>query len=261
MNRIKHLIYSEFKFVLALLIITSFISCRNQKSSDSVIIASTSWTAAFAEAAGAKNVKVLAPFEMQHPSEYEIKPGDIPSVMNARLIIYGGYESMVKRLEHGLNLDKNCMLRIDTGYDMATIEKSIMSIALKLGTEKEAEKNINEIRTLFRNARGQLMKKGLNNANVLVHFFQQSMIRELGLNQVAVFGPAPPEARQIVEFAGKDVDMIIDNAHNPVGISIREVLPEAHYLSLLNFPGEYNTRTLSDVIRYNFEKILNYKIN
>lgn len=257
MNWFKLLKDSAIKFILPAVIFASFSSCKNQRQSEVLIIASTSWTAAFAEAAGAKNVKVIAPFEMQHPSEYEIKPGDIPSIMNAGLIIYGGYEIMVKRLKQGLNIDDKRLLRIDTSYDMAAIENSVMSIARKLGTEETAVKNIDEIRTLYEDARKQLNVKELNDANVLVHFFQQSMINELGLNTVAVFGPAPPEARQIVELANKEVDMIIDNGHNPVGTSLKEVLPRASYLLLLNFPGENKTRTLSDVIRYNLNQILN----
>jgi len=60
------------------------------------VIASTSWVQAFAIAAGAKNVVTIAPFELQHPPEYEIKPSDLLAVQHASLIVYSGYEKFAK---------------------------------------------------------------------------------------------------------------------------------------------------------------------
>lgn len=38
-----------------------------------VVVASSSWTGAIAEAAGADEVRVLAPFELKHPPEYDYR--------------------------------------------------------------------------------------------------------------------------------------------------------------------------------------------
>ena len=219
------------------------------------VVATNAWTAAFAEAAGAKNVTVLAPFQMQHPTEYELRPGDIPRVMKADLIVYAGYETMLDRMRKGLHIDESKMLQIDTRYDLPTLRKSIMKIAEKLGTAEQAEANLQQIETTITKAKETLKSDGLLNKPVLVHFFQQPLAKELGLKIAGVFGPAPPEALQIAEMAKTDAVLIIDNAHNPVGKPLQEVLPGAQLVSLLNFPGAHDTKTLMDVIRYNVEQL------
>ncbi|MEN6381870.1 MAG: hypothetical protein ABFC86_01185 [Rectinema sp.] len=67
-------------------------------SQEQLVIASTSWVQAYATAAGAKNIKTIAPFELQHPPEYEIKPSDLVAVQNASLIVYSSYERFAKKL-------------------------------------------------------------------------------------------------------------------------------------------------------------------
>jgi hypothetical protein len=44
---------------------------------EAAIIASTSWVAAIADAAGAQNIRILAPVKLCHPPEYELKPSDL----------------------------------------------------------------------------------------------------------------------------------------------------------------------------------------
>ena len=60
---------------------------------EQLVIASTSWVQAYAVAAGGKNIVTIAPFELQHPPEYEMKPSDLIAVQNASLIVYSSYES------------------------------------------------------------------------------------------------------------------------------------------------------------------------
>lgn len=219
------------------------------------VVATNAWTAAFAEAAGAKNVTVLAPFQMQHPTEYELRPGDIPRVMKADLIVFAGYETMIDKMRKGLHVDESKMLQIDTRYDLPTIRKSIMKIAERLGTKEQAEANIQQIETVIDEAKETLKKDGILNKPVLVHFFQKPLAKELGLQVAGVFGPAPPEARQIGDMSKTNAMLIIDNAHNPVGKPLKEVLPDAQLVSLLNFPGTHHTKTLLDVIRYNVQQL------
>ncbi|GET28731.1 hypothetical protein SD074_09330 [Prolixibacter sp. SD074] len=147
------------------------------------------------------------------------------------------------------------MLQIDTRYDIPTIRKSIMKIAERLGTTEQAETNIRQIATVINQAKETLMEDGILNMPVLVHFFQKPMAKELGLQVAGVFGPAPPEARQIADMAKTHAVLIIDNAHNPVGKPLKEVLPDAQLVSLLNFPGTHQTKTLLDVIRYNVQQL------
>ena len=230
-------------------------SCKSNPLPGNGVVATTAWTAAYALAAGAENISVLATYEMAHPSEYELRPGDIRRLANADLIIYAGYEVMMHQMKTGLEIPDEKLLLISTSYNFAEIEESVMTIAKKLGTEQIAVKNIEEIRQLFDKARSVVQDTGLDTVPALVHYFQKSFALETGINPIGIFGPAPPEPKQILSLSNSSAVIIIDNAHNPVGGSLREIMKDAHYTMLLNFPGLYDTRTIADVITYNIEQL------
>jgi zinc transport system substrate-binding protein len=239
-----------------LLISCCSVSCNSKPSPATEVIATTSWTAAYALAAGATNVSVLAPYEMVHPSEYELRPGDISRLSKANLIVYAGYEVMVDQIKSGLKITEGKMLKISTSYNFAEIEESVLQIAKRLGTEQIAKKNLDEIKQLLSNGRIDVQKRGLDKEKILVHFFQESFARELGINPTVIFGPAPPEPKQILEMAQTNAVLILDNIHNPVGGAAKDILQNAGYKLLLNFPGLNKTRTIADVIRYNIDQII-----
>ena len=248
-----------FFFITCL--ICCLFSCRGKKTSsettndDVVVVATSSWTAAYAQAAGAEKIVVLAPFEMAHPSEYELRPGDIPKLTDATVIIFAGYEVMTERLKKGLDLPAEKLLQIDTEYSFDSMEKSILKIAAKLGTESVARENLAAIRRAFDDGKKVFNDRGMAGIPVIVHRFQSSIACELGFVQVIVFGPASPEASEIIAVSKTDAILIIDNFHNPVGQPLKEVLQDANYRQLLNFPGQKGTKTLTDVIRYNIAQL------
>jgi zinc transport system substrate-binding protein len=231
------------------------VSCKGPQPPTSVVVATNAWTAAYAVAAGATDVRVLTPYDMVHPSEYELRPGDITHLNNADVIIYAGYEIMMRQIRTSLNIPDERMLQIHTSYNMEEIEKSVMLIAAKLGTEEKTKENLNEIRESIQKAREWVIESGLDKVPTAVHFFQQSFVSEVGLQVETVFGPAPPEPRQILDITRTEASLIIDNAHNPSGGVLRETLSGADYLLFLNFPGMHGTRTLVDVIRYNADHL------
>lgn len=248
-------------FCFFLCIVSCLFSCRGKKTisetvdNSNVVVATSSWTAAYAQAAGAEKIVVLAPFDMPHPSEYELRPGDILKLMDASVIIYAGYEVMTERMKKGLELPTEQLLQIDTDYSFKSMEKSIMAIAAKLDTENVARENLSEIRCLFDEGKKFFEYKGMSGLPVAVHRFHVSLIRELGFIPAIIFGPASPEAQEIIAVSKTDVLLIIDNYHNPVGQPFKEVLKNVRYRQLLNFPGQKGTKTLTDVIRNNMSQL------
>lgn len=240
---------------LSVLILSLAISCSVPPKSEPAVVTTNGWTAAFAKAAGAKKIIVLAPYEMTHPAEYELKASDIPVLINARLFIYAGYESMVQRIQSGMNIDPERMLKIETDYSMAIIEQSVMKIAQILGTENIARRNIDSIRLLMTEGKNRLQNLGANRQPLVVNFFQKSIVTELGLTIGEVFGPTPLEATDIDRVAKNSKGMIVDNEHNPVGKPLQMIGRESTYVQLLNFPGNHHTTTLKDVIQYNISQL------
>ena len=238
-----------------------FCACGGKKKdadrdNSGAVVVTSSWTAAYAQAAGAENVVVLAPFEMAHPSEYELRPSDIPILKEATVIVYAGYEVMTERLTKGLDLPSEKLFLVTTEYNFATIEKSVIGLAVKLGTESVARQNLLEIQNAFDDGRKALGERKWTGQKVVVSRFLVPLARELGLVPVMIFGPGAPEVADIVAVAKSDAVIIMDNSHNPVGQPFKEVLPHALYVQLLNFPGQYETKTLPDVIRYNISQLL-----
>jgi zinc transport system substrate-binding protein len=246
--------------ILIILVLILFNSCtgKTPKSSTGVVV-TNAWTAAYAEAAGAKNITVLAPYDMVHPSEYELRPGDIEKIKKAELIIYAGYEVMVDQIKTGLEVPDEKLVLITTNYKYADIAESVMRIAKLLGTEEFALANLVELYELFEQGKEAIHDKSIDNQHLILHFFQKSFIEELGITSFTIFGPAPPEPRQILSVSKSNADIIIDNAHNPVGHPFKETLKDAEHIMLLNFPGMYGTSSIADVIEYNLKELI--KIN
>lgn len=239
--------------VLILMSVTPLWSTGSTETPE--VIATTSWTAAFADLAGVTDTALLAPYEMQHPSEYELKPSDILAVGQAKMIIFAGYEIMVEKIKESAGNDEVQMVQIKTIMNYPTMEESALKIAAAAGTEDLAVKNLAEMKALLDSSRKELEKAGLFGASVIVHFHQQALARELGFQVAGVYGPGPLQAQQIGDLADVEADLIIDNWHNPVSQPLQEVKPGIKAVQLINFPGREKTRTLYDVVEYNLNRL------
>jgi zinc transport system substrate-binding protein len=212
------------------------------------VVATNSWTAAFAAAAGAADIVTLAPAALRHPAEYDLKPSDIVMLKGAKLIVTTGFEVMAKRLAEAAGSRKIRVLRIDADYSLATLRTSILAIADVLGTQDKARASIAELEAFLSSWKQELRDDGLYGAPIVVHVFQEPLMTELGFTIKGVFGPAPLEAAQIATLSAQKVIYIVDNWHNEVAAPLRETMPAARYASLINFPGPHDTQTLLDVL-------------
>ncbi len=220
------------------------------------VVASTAWTAAFARAAGVGDCAVIAPYELQHPPEYELKPNDVKVIAGARVFVYAGYENMMKTLADKVTVNKITMVKIATDYDPAAMYASIRAVAAAAGTRAAAEKNIASLERIFTVCRERVNAAGGFERKAVVHAFQKRLAHLFGLSVAGVFGPAPLEAKQIVEASRTGAPLIVDNWHNPVSGPLRETLPDAAVAEFINFPGKDGTRTLEDVLRYNCDRLI-----
>jgi hypothetical protein len=239
--------------VITLLSFTIF-GCIAQEKLN--VVVTSSWTGAYAKMAGIQDFEVLAPSDMQHPSEYELQIDDILKLKNADLIICGGYEIMMDKVRTGLQIDQERILQIKTDYDLDHIATSVHSIATLSGTKELAEKNLEQLTTTVEDSKDEIKKVGITEIPVLVQFFIRPISEELGLNISGVFGPRQLEAFDIQELMKLDFDLILDNAHNPSAKPLVESKYEVRIAYLLNFPGIENTESIEDVIKYNVEAII-----
>ena len=229
--------------------------CHGQEKLN--IVVTSSWTASYVELAGISEYEMMAPLEMQHPSEYELQIDDIKNLKDADLIICGGYETMMEKIRTGLKIDPNVILQIKTDYNLENIRNSVRTIAKRTGTVEIAEQNLLEIEQIIIESREKINQEGISEVPVLVQFFLRPLSEELDLNISAIFGPRQLEAFDIQELMNHDFEMVIDNAHNPSGQPLAESKKNTKIVYLMNFPGLNDTRSIADVIRKNAEMIIN----
>jgi len=245
----KHLISTA----IILLIIFNFQSMAQEKLN---IVVTSSWTAAYAKMAGIKDFDVLAPADMQHPSEYELQIDDILKLKNADLIICGGYEIMMDKVRTGLQIDPGKILQIKTDYNMSHITESVHSIAKLSGTIDLADNNLERLKKTIEDSKLKIKREGIADIPTLVQFFIRPISEELGLNISGVYGPRQLEAFDIQDMMKLDFDLILDNAHNPSASPLVESKDDVRIAYLLNFPGIGDTETIEDVIKYNADMIV-----
>ncbi len=220
---------------------------------DVAVVASTSWVQAYALAAGAKHVTTIAPFELQHPPEYEIKPSDLEAVRDASLIVYSGYEKFAKKLAETAGSKKVRIIAVLTDNVPATIIAESKKIAEALGTIEEQARWAASFDGFTKTMRERILA-ALPDKRVVVQAYMKNYAVWLGLDVVGTFGPGEPSPAVVLDLVRKKPAMVMDNYHNPGGKPIAESLG-VPYVALINFPGKDGTRTIEDVFSRN-EKVI-----
>ncbi|MCR5187754.1 MAG: ABC transporter substrate-binding protein [Treponema sp.] len=248
----------KINILLILLVGLVFAGCNQTKKAaanddEEKVVASTSWTAAFADIAGANQVKIIAPANLQHPPEYEITVNDIQTIEKSKYFIYAGFERMMKTL--GDAVGETQMVKITCDNSIETVSKESRKIAEIWGSQKECEKRLSEYVSAINNAKADLEKRGLAGARVLCNKNQTYLAKDLGLEVAAVFGPGPVTSDQIADAKTGNYAFIIDNVHNPQGRPLAEVAPNAKYLVWRNFPEKVERGALLNVIKENIKTL------
>lgn len=219
------------------------------------IVASTSWSAAFADIAGADEVESIAPVNLRHPPEYEITVSDVQKISDSEVFIYAGFERMMKTLGTK-DSNKGVSVQVTLDNSLATVKESTLKIAQALGTEDIQKVRFAEYEKLVKDGQKKALKKKLNKKKVLCNKNQTYLAKELGLEIAGIFGPGPVTAEELLEAKKAGYDLIIDNIHNPTGKPVTEVLPKAKYIVWRNFPTAVEHDALKKVVADNIELLL-----
>lgn len=219
------------------------------------VVASTSWSAAFADIAGADEVESIAPVNLRHPPEYEITVSDVQKISDSEVFIFAGFERMMKTLGTKV-ANKGVSVQVTLDNSLATVKESTLKIAQALGTEDIQKVRFAEYEKLVKDGQKKALKKKLNKKKVLCNKNQTYLAKELGLEIAGIFGPGPVTAEELLEAKKAGYDLIIDNIHNPTGKPVTEVLPKAKYIVWRNFPTAVEHYALKKVVADNIELLL-----
>ncbi|MCL6591318.1 MAG: metal ABC transporter substrate-binding protein [Firmicutes bacterium] len=238
-----------FVFIAVLAIAGTAMPSGCLAGSKVVVVASTSWTGAIAQAAGADEVRVLAPLELKHPPEYDYRPADIARLSEATAVVYAGYEPFMKKLLEAAGYPEPKIIKVTTANTPDNLKEQARLLAEKLGTQKkEAEWEIR-----FDKVTAEILKKAeaknAGKTKVLVQQHQQPFVKWLGFEIAGVFSAGELTPAKVMEYANLKPDLVIDNFHNPQGKPIVEVA-KCKYVELINFPSA-KAPTLIDLFKEN----------
>lgn len=219
-----------------------------------LVLASTSWTAAFADIAGADNVETIAPATLRHPPEYEVTVSDIQKINKSDFFVYAGFERMMQTL--GTAVGNTRMIQIANDNSIATVTSETSKIARLLGTEEEHEKRLASYVKAIKDARLEIEMRGLTNAKILCNRNQRYLALDLGFTDITLFGPGEVTADQIADAKNGEYDILIDNVHNLAGCPLAEVAPNVRYVVWRNFPEKVERNALLHVVQENIAALL-----
>ena len=252
MNVFKKPVFFFFYFFPAIFCILLSTS-MTQAVDKIIVVASTSWTGAIAEAAGADEVRILAPFELKHPPEYDYRPSDIAQLRFARLLVYGGYEPFVKKLADAAGLPREKMIVLVTSNDPEHLKKQTRSLAGIMGTQKRQAAWEKAFDKALADIQKQAKIINISRKKVLVQKHQIPFVKWLGFDVIGVFSADELSPNKVMEYARMKPDLIIDNFHNPQGKPIAEIA-KCDYVALINFPS-VRSHTLIDLVKENAARL------
>ncbi len=219
-----------------------------------LVVASTSWAASFAKAAGVKDVVVVVPENVLHPPDYDPRPSDLIKLRDADYIVLGGFEGFANRLKEAAG-GKAKVIQVRLLNSPDNIKKEVFRLGVMFGTLDKANEFIRNFEETY-----QILKKDLDNPprpkeRAVAQRFVEVWADFLGLEIVGTFGPGILTPKEVARLAALKPLWILDNFHMPVARPIAEATG-AKPLALRNFPGP--NEGILDVFLHNkeaFEKI------
>lgn len=212
-------------------------------------VASTSWTASYADLAGVDDIRVIAPASLRHPPEYELVPSDIVAIQNADYFVSAGYERMMAAIQEGIPSDHRTDIHISTGNTVENITAQADLIASYTGTEVRYQDYVD----MIEEARSTVQELGLDSLNVFCQNMLAPLALDIGLNVSATF-QGELSASQIEEAVNADYDLIIDNYHSPSAAPL-DGLVDCPVIVWRNFPETVGRGALESMVRQNLDTL------
>lgn len=217
------------------------------------VVAATSWAAAFAEAAGARDVTVIAPAGVLHPPDYDPKPSDLLAIDRADFVLVGGFEGFLDRLHRAVGNASATLVEIELVNDPDVIRREVLRLADMFQTTQEAEAWLDDFEAELSSLQAELLASiGDRSPIVIAHQFMAPWADFGQLDLAATYGPAPVTPTELAELVALQPDLILANRHTGGSDPLMRSA-DARVAMLINFPGQ--DEGLLDVFRHNVREI------
>ena len=213
-------------------------SAVSQEHEGPHVVVSTSWIGAFAKLAGATDITVIAPSNLQHPPDYDPKASDLAAVADADFVLLAGFEGFAQRLMDAAGSDAR-VEKVATEYFPEAVTKEVSRLAELMGLDvAEAAHNASHYGEHFMEEMERVKSARAGAQPVVVsHMYTGVWAMLAGLEPVATFGPKPMTPTEVKSIADKKPTLVIENSHMPAGADLSEVTG-AVTVDAVNFPGD-----------------------
>jgi len=201
------------------------------------VVASTSWVGAVAKMAGASNITVIAPSNIQHPPDYDPKASDLAALSGANYILLAGFEGFAQRMKDAAGSSAK-VETVTPDYDPAKLGPEVERLAAEWGTTDVAKKNLAGYTASYEAASANLKKTTSTKPQVVVaQMFVAGWAPFAGYEVKGTYGPEPTSPAKVAELAALKPTLVFENAHMGGGSEIAGT-SGGQLVNLVNFPGE-----------------------
>jgi zinc transport system substrate-binding protein len=202
------------------------------------IVASTSWVGAYALAAGATNITLIAPSTFQHPPDYNPKPSDLAAISDADYVLMAGYEGFATHLQEAVGGDTSKLITVMTENSPEVIHKEVTRLGELFGTQEAAVAYLIYFDTQYSLLTGDVKARiGEHHEVVVAQAFVTPWATFAGLEISGTYGPMPITPEELKVLVDKKPAVILENWHMGGGNPIVESTG-ALKIDLINFPDE-----------------------
>ena len=264
--------------LLSLFVVILLGGCSTESSAKLKVVTTTSLIAQIVERVGGDEVSVVNIIPpAQCPGHFDVKPGDIQKLADARLFIIHNWqgEKFSDDLVASANNKNLTTVKVELAGNWMTppvqrdAADKIAATLVQIDPDSSAayQKAATEYKSKVTDKESEIKAKlgqvNLSAVNVLCDEQQADFVKWAGLNIIATYGRPETFTLQVVKDLvdkGREgkVTLVIDNMQTggESGKSLAEQLGVKHIV-LSNFPGGYeNTETWEKAIDKNIELIL-----
>lgn len=217
------------------------------------VVAASAWEAAFAKAAGAKDITVIVPASVAHAADYDPKPSDLAAVASADLVLFAEFEGFVGKLKQAAGSSAILLqLNLDNSPDVVRAE--VRKLADKLGTTADADAWLAQYDKALGESQARIKDAWVSGKppRVVAQAFVTYAAKLAGAEVVGTYGPQPVTPSQLSTLVAAKPDLVLDNVHMSTGT----LMPgsAAKQVRIINYPGaDYD---LLGVYRTNADELI-----
>ena len=201
------------------------------------VVASTSWVGGIAKLAGADDITVIAPSNVQHPPDYEPTASDLAALAEADVILLAGFEGFADRLREAAGSDAE-VIEVTTAYDPEALHDQIHELGEAFGTNDVAEERFEAYEADYAAAAEELQATTADLPQTIVaQMFVTEWVAFAGYEAAGTYGPEPTTPEQVADLAALEPTLIFENVHMGGGDEVAEAAG-VEKVDLVNFPGD-----------------------